>query len=176
MIKSSYLYYLSKLIKNGNKIGLNDNKKMFDIKKKIKYILDKSKKEFLDENKEEVINNENSKEICTFNIISIQYSIEKYCDALEAVYTYYFLINFIINGRCEECIQKIKGIKSKESDNEVKNGVLFLENNSRLKNKNFKKNFDKKIIKIILYRIFIFAILFIFMILFICIISSTFTL
>ena len=43
----------------------------------------------------------------------IQYSIEKYCDALEAVYTYYFLINCIINGRCEECFQKIKGIKSK---------------------------------------------------------------
>ena len=102
----------------------------------------------------------------------IQYSIEKYCDGLEAVYTFYFLINFIINGRCEECIQKIKGIKSKESDNEVKNGVLFLENNSRLKNKNFNKNFDKKINKIIL-RIFIFAILFIFMILFIiCVFSE----
>ena len=143
--------------------------------------MDNSKKEFLGENKEEVINNENSKEICTFNIIfnkvmknvpMIQYSIEKYCDGLEAVYTFYFLINFIINGRCEECIQKIKGIKSKESDNEVKNGVLFLENNSRLKNKNFNKNFDKKINKIIL-RIFIFAILFIFMILFIiCVFSE----
>ena len=149
---------------------------MFDIKKKIKYILNNSKKEFLGEIKEEVINNENSKEICTFNIISnkvmknvpmIQYSIEKYCDALEAVYTYYFLINCIINRRYEECFQKRKVIKSEESDNEVKNGVLFLENNSHLKNKNFNKNFDKKINKIILYRIFIFAILFIDMILFI---------
>ena len=182
MIKSSYLYYLSKLIKKGNKIGLNDNKKMFDLKKKIKYILDNSKKEFLDENKEEeIINNENSQEICTSNIISnkgvknvpqIKYSIEKYCDSLEAVYIYYYLITCIINERYDECIQKIKEIKSEESDNKVKKEIHILEKDSLLKNENLNKNVDAKINMIIPYRIFIFAILFLSMILFVILLFS----
>ena len=106
------------------------------------------------------------------NVPQIKYSIEKYCDSLEAVYIYYYLITCIINERYDECIQKIKEIKSEESDNKVKKEIHILEKDSLLKNESLNKNVNEKINMIIPYRIFIFAILFLSMILFVILLFS----